>query len=69
MAIRTESYKDIKNIMKQFQLYRRYTKKEIRLLNAKISKLQKIIEENIIQDDNPDEYESKAIKNFESKRI
>lgn len=69
MAIRTQPYKDIKKIMKQFQLYRSYTKKEIRLLNAKISKLQKIIEENIIQDDNPDEYESKAIKNFESKRI
>ena len=68
MAIRMEPYKDIKKIMKQFQLYRRDTNKEIRLLNAKVSKLQKMIEKNIIQEDIPDEYEIKAIKDFESTR-
>ena len=68
MATRMEPYRDIKKIIKQFQLYRRDTDKEIRLLNVKISKLQKMIEKSIIQEDTPDEYEVKAIKNFESKR-
>ena len=42
--------------------------KEIKLLNGKIAKLHKMIEKSVIPKDNPDVYELKAIKNFESKR-
>jgi ribosome-interacting GTPase 1 len=68
METRMESYREIKKIMKQFHLYRRVTDKEIRLLNMKIAKLQKMIEKSMIHEDNPDEYEVKAIRNFEAKK-
>lgn len=63
-----ESHQEIKKIMKQFQLYRRVTDKEIKLLNMKIAKLQKMIERSMMQEDNPDEYEVKAIRNFEAEK-
>jgi hypothetical protein len=34
----------------------------------KIAKLQKMIEKSLIPEDNPDAYEIKAIKDFESKK-
>ena len=64
-----ESRREIKKIMRQFQLYKQVTDKEIRLLNMKIAKLQKMIEKSMIHEDNPDEYEVKAIKDFEVKKI
>lgn len=68
MATRMESYRDIKKIMKQFQLYRQDTDKEIKILNMKIAKLQKMIEKSMIQEVSPDEYEIKAIRNFNVKK-
>ena len=67
MATRMESRQEIKKIMSEFQRYRKVTDKEIKLLNTKIAKLQKMVEKSMIQEDNPDEYEVKAIKDFEAK--
>lgn len=67
MATRMESRHEIKKIMSEFQRYRKITDKEIKLLNTKITKLQKMVEKSMIQEDNPDEYEVKAIKDFEAK--
>ena len=66
MATRMESRQEIKKIIREFQHYRKITDKEIKLLNRKIVKLQKMVEKNMIQEDNPDEYEVKAIKDFEA---
>ena len=68
MEARVEPHREIKKIMKQFQLYKQVTDKEIKLLNMKIAKLQKMIEKSMIHEDNPDEYEVKAIRNFEPKK-
>lgn len=67
MATRLEPHKEIKKIMSEFQRYRKITDKEIKLLNTKIARLQKMIEKSMIQIDTPDEYEVKAIKDFEAK--
>lgn len=67
MATRLEPHKEIKKIMSEFQRYRKITDKEIKLLNTKIARLQKMIEKSMIQVDTPDEYEVKAIKDFEAK--
>ncbi|MFZ1076446.1 MAG: hypothetical protein WAN47_03325, partial [Nitrosotalea sp.] len=65
---KTVSHQEIKKIMKEIHIYKRTTEKEIRLLNMKIAKLQKMIEKSFIPEDNPDAYEIKAIKDFESKK-
>jgi hypothetical protein len=57
----------INKILRDAKKYKE-TNQEIKLLNMKISKLQKMIEKNMISEDSPDEYEIKAIKNFESKK-
>lgn len=67
MATRMESRQEIKKIMSEFQRYKKITDKEIKLLNMKIAKLQKMIEKSMIQEDDPDEYEVKAINDFEAK--
>ncbi|MGI0073026.1 MAG: hypothetical protein ACREA3_04370 [Nitrosotalea sp.] len=68
METRTVSPQEIKKIMKEIHVYKRTTEKEIKLLNMKIAKLQKMIEKSVIPEDNPDAYEIKAIKDFESKK-
>lgn len=68
METRSVSHHEIQKIMKEIHSYKRTTEKEIRLLNMKIVRLQKMIEKNMISEDNPDEYEIKAIKDFESKK-
>ncbi|MGI0046582.1 MAG: hypothetical protein ACREBB_05270 [Nitrosotalea sp.] len=68
METRIVSPQEIKKIMREIHAYKRTTEKEIRLLNMKIAKLQKMIEKSVIPEDNPDAYEIKAIKDFESKK-
>ncbi|MEX0656104.1 MAG: hypothetical protein WD154_00960 [Nitrosopumilaceae archaeon] len=68
MASKMESNQEIKKIKAEFQRYRQDTDKEIKILNKKITKLQKMVEKNIIQEDSPDEYEVKAIKDFEANK-
>ncbi|WP_179369449.1 hypothetical protein [Candidatus Nitrosotenuis sp. DW1] len=62
------SRQEINKIMRDVKKYKQTTDREIKLLNMKIVKLQKMIEKNMMREDSPDEYEIKAIKNFESKR-
>lgn len=59
---------EINKILKDVKKYKQTTDLEIKLLNMKITKLQKTIEKNMIREDSPDEYEIKVIKNFESKK-
>jgi len=68
METRTTPRQEINKILKDVKKYKQTTNREIKLLNMKIAKLQKIIEKNMIQEDSPDEYEIKAIRNFESKK-
>ncbi|TBR21262.1 MAG: hypothetical protein EPO63_08865 [Candidatus Nitrosotenuis sp.] len=68
MEARTTSRHEISKILRDVKKYKRSTDREIKLLNMKIAKLQKMIEKNRIQEDNPDEYEIKAIRNFETKK-
>ncbi|MGI0073695.1 MAG: hypothetical protein ACREA3_07785 [Nitrosotalea sp.] len=68
METRSVSHHEIQKIMKEIHNYKRTTEKEIRLLNMKIAKLQKMIEKSVIPEDNPDAYEIKAMKDFESKK-
>ena len=68
MAAKAESGQEIKKIKREFKRYKQDTDKEIKLLNKKIAKLQKMVEKNIIQEDSPDTYETKAIKDFEAKK-
>jgi len=62
------SRQEINKIMRDVKKYKQTTDREIKMLNMKIVKLQKMIEKNMIREDSPDEYEIKAIKNFESKK-
>lgn len=68
METKTTSRHEIKKIMREIHVYKRTTEKEIKLLRAQIIKLQKMIEKSVIAEDNPDAYEIKAIKDFESKK-
>lgn len=68
MATRTVSSQEIQKIINEIHRYKRTTDKEIKILHVQIVKLQKMIEKSIILEDNPDAYEIKAIKNFESKK-
>lgn len=68
MATRTVSNQEIQKIIKEIHRYKRTTDKEIKLLHMQIIKLQKMIEKTVVPEDNPDAYEIKAIKNFESKK-
>ncbi|QLH08946.1 hypothetical protein DSQ19_05125 [Candidatus Nitrosotenuis sp. DW1] len=68
METRMTSRQEINKIMRDVKKYKQTTDREIKLLNMKIVKLQKMIEKNMMREDSPDEYEIKAIKNFESKR-
>lgn len=68
MATRSVSNGEFNKIRKEIHNYKRTTDKEIKRLNEKIARLQKAIEKNSIQEDSPDKYEIKAIKDFESKR-
>ena len=68
METRTASHHEIKKIIKEVKIYKRTTDKEIKLLHRQIVKLHKMIEKSMIPEDNPDAYEIKAIKNFESKK-
>jgi len=68
MEIKTVSRHEIKKIIKEVKSYKQTTDKEIKLLRVQIVKLHKMIEKNEISEDNPDTYEIKAIKNFESKK-
>ncbi|MEX0764311.1 MAG: hypothetical protein WDZ43_04175 [Nitrosopumilaceae archaeon] len=68
METRTVSHHEIQKIMKEVKIYKRTTDKEIKLLRVQIVKLHKMIEKSVIPEDNPDAYEIKAIKNFESKK-
>jgi hypothetical protein len=68
MATRTVSSQEIQKIIKEIHRYKRTTDKEIKLLRMQIIKLHKMIEKSLIQEDDPDAYEIKAIKNFESKK-
>lgn len=67
MEIRMTQRQEINKILKDVKKYKQTTDREIKLLNMKIVKLQKMIEK-IVPEDKPDEYEIKAIKNFESKK-
>lgn len=66
MQVRQASHHEIQKIIKEFHRYKISTEKEIRLLNTKIARLQKMLERSVIPEDNPDNYEIKAIKDFES---
>jgi len=68
LATRTISHQDLQKIIKEVYLYKRNTDKEIRLLKARIAKLQRAIEKGAIPEDKPDAYEVRAVKDFESKR-
>jgi hypothetical protein len=68
MEIKTVSHHEIKKIIKEVKSYKQTTDKEIKLLRVQIIKLHKMIEKSVIPEDNPDIYEIKAIKNFESKK-
>jgi hypothetical protein len=68
METKTTSRHEIKKIMREIHVYKRTTEKEIKLLRAQIIKLQQMIEKSVIAEDNPDAYEIKAIKDFESKK-
>jgi len=68
MATRIVSNQKIQKIIKEIHHYKRTTDREIKLLHIQIVKLQKMIEKSVIPEDNPDAYEIKAIKNFESKK-
>ena len=68
METRTVSHNEIKNIIKEVKIYKRATDKEIKLLRVQIIRLHKMIEKSVIPEDNPDTYEIKTIKNFESKK-
>lgn len=68
MQTRAVSSHEIQKVLKEFHSYKRTTEKEIRLLNVKIAKLQKMVEKSMIQEDSPDRYEVEAIKDFESKK-
>lgn len=68
METKTVSNQEIQKIIKEVHLYKRTTDREIKLLHTQIIKLHKMIEKSIIPEDNPDAYEIKAIKNFESKK-
>ncbi len=62
MQTRQVSHYEIQKITKEFRNYERSTEREIRLLNTKIVRLQKILEKSVIPEDNPDNYEIEAIK-------
>lgn len=66
MQTRQVSHNEIQKIAKEFRIYKRSTEREIRLLNTKIIKLQKLLEQSVIPEDIADNYEVKAIKDFES---
>lgn len=69
MKTRLTPRQEINKIMKDVKRYKQTTDLKIKLLNIKIIKLQKMIEKNrILEEGSPDEYEIKAIKNFESKK-
>ena len=68
MQARSISNHEIQRVMKELRSYKRTTEKEIKLLNAKIARLQKIVEKSAIQEDAPDRYEVEAIKDFESNK-
>ncbi len=68
METKTVSHHDIKKIIKEVKSYKQTTDKEMKLLRVQIIKLHKMIEKSVILEDNPDAYEIKAIKNFESKK-
>lgn len=68
METRTISNQEIQKIKKEIHHYKRTTDKEIKLLHMQIIKLQKMIEKRVIPEDNPDAYEIKAMKDFESKK-
>lgn len=68
MEVRTVSDHDIKKIIKEVKSYKQTTDKEIKLLHVQIVKLHKMIEKSMIPEDNPDAYEIKAMRNFESKK-
>lgn len=68
MAVKPTSDQDLKKIIKRVDMYKQTTDKEIRLLKLRIAKLQKAVEKNMILEDEPDAYEIKAVKDFESKR-
>jgi hypothetical protein len=68
METKTTSSQEIRRIMREIHVYKRTTEREIRLLKMKIAKLQKMIEKSVIPEDNPDAYEIKAIRDFESKK-
>jgi hypothetical protein len=68
MQTRQVSSHEIQKITKEFRSYKRSTEREIRLLNTKIVRLQKMLEKSMIVEESPDDYEIKAIKDFESAR-
>ncbi len=68
METRTVSHHEIERLLKEFRVYKRTTDKEIRALHLQLTKVQKILEKLVIKEDIPDEYEIKAIKNFEVKK-
>lgn len=68
MQVRTTPKQELNRVLKDVKKYKRATDKEIKLLNMKIVKLQKLIEKNIIQEEEPTKDEIRAIKNFESKK-
>lgn len=68
MQTREASSNEIQKVKKEFRSYKRATAKEIRLLNVKLARLQKLIEKSVIPEDAPDKYEVEAIKDFESKK-
>jgi len=68
METRTVSHHEIEKLLKEFKVYKRTTDKEIRALHLQITRVQKIVERSVIKEDMPDEYEIKAIKNFEAKK-
>jgi hypothetical protein len=53
----TASHPDLKDIMK-----------EIKALRGKIDKLENIVEKRLVGEANPDEYERKAVTEFEKRR-
>lgn len=53
----TASHPDLKDIMK-----------EIKALRGKIDKLENIVEKRLVGEVNPDEYERKAVTEFEKRR-
>lgn len=53
MATKIKPRKEIKKIIAEFSRYRKNTDKKIAGISAKVAKLQKMVEKNMKQEDNP----------------